>query len=183
VRLETDRLVLREFIEGDLEAVFAYQSDPRYLQYYPWLERRLEDVRTFLNTWISWQFDRPRAKFQLAIVLAADGRLVGNCGLRKAAAHAQEAELGYEINPSYWGRGYASEAARAMLAFGFQDLSLHRVWAECVAANRASARVLEKLGMQPEGRLRENRWMKGEWWDTLLFGLLEREWAHAANMR
>ncbi len=63
-----------------------------------------------------------------------------------------------------------------MVTFGFQDLKLHRISAHCIVDNTASAHVLEKLGMRREGQLRENEWMKERWWDTLLYGILDREW-------
>ncbi len=80
------------------------------------------------------------------------------------------------LAPDHWGHGYATEAAKAMVAYGFTTLQLHRIWAECVADNRGSARVLTKVGMQLEGRLRENEYYKGRYWDTLIFGLLVDEW-------
>jgi ribosomal-protein-alanine N-acetyltransferase len=173
----TDRLHLREFVEADWPAVLAYQSNPDYLRYYPWEKRTPSDAQTFVRRLINWQQEQPRKKYQLAIVLLADERLIGNCGVRLEQADSQEAELGYEIDPHYWGRGYATEAARAMVNFGFEQCGLHRIWAACLADNAGSKRVLEKLGMHYEGRLRENRWFKGRWWDTLLYSLLEQEWS------
>ena len=84
--------------------------------------------------------------------------------------------MGYELASPQWGQGYASEAARAMVRFGFEDLGLHRIWAECIADNRRSIRVLEKAGLQLEGRLRDKVYFKGRWWDTLLFAILEDAW-------
>jgi ribosomal-protein-alanine N-acetyltransferase len=174
--LTTERLLLREFVADDWQEGLAYQSDSRYLRYYPWTQRTAEDVQAFVQRFIDWQDEQPRTRFQLALVLRAAGQLIGSCGIRKETATAQQADLGYEIAPSHWGHGYATEAARAVLAFGFQNLRLHRVWASCVAENTASAQVLEKLGIQREGRLREHRWMKGRWWDTLVYGILQHEW-------
>ena len=176
MKLETPRLVLREFVPGDWPAVLAYQSDPRYLRYYPWQDRTEHEVRAFVQRFILWQEEEPRNRFQLAITLADTGELLGNCGIRRPEPGAEQAELGYELAPKHWGRGYASEAARAMLGFAFHELGLHRVWGECIAENAASRRVLENLGMSLEGRLRENRWMKGRWWDTLIYGILAQEW-------
>lgn len=175
--LTTDRLLLRDFEEDDWPTVLAYQKDPRYLRYYHWTERTEEDVRAFVQRFIDHQHEQPRIKFQLAIVLKTEGRLIGNCGVRLDKPGDLVGELGYEINPDYWGHGYATEAARAMLAFGFRELRLHRISSYCIAENSASARVLQKVGMQQEGRLRENEWIKGLWWDTLMFGILEQEWA------
>jgi RimJ/RimL family protein N-acetyltransferase len=156
--------------------VLHYHSDPRYLRYYPWTERTEEDVRAFVARFIQWQAASPRHKFQLAITEAGTGTLVGNCGLRLDRPGAVQGDLGYELAPRYWGRGYATEAGAAMLSFGFETLGLHRIWADCLAENTASQRVLEKLGMRCEGRLRENRWLKGRWCDTLLYAILEQEW-------
>lgn len=176
MRILTERLILREFTSQDWPTVLAYQSDPRYLQYYHWTERTPRAVRDFVNNFVVQQRDRPRAKFQLAIALQSDERLIGNCGIRKATFDVSEAEIGYELAPQQWGQGYASEAARAMVRFGFEELDLHRIWAECIADNRRSVRVLEKAGLQLEGRLRDKVYFKGRWWDTLLFAILEHEW-------
>jgi len=103
-------------------------------------------------------------------------RLIGNCGVRRKPENEWEGDVGYELAPEFWGRGYATEAALAMVAFGFQEMSLHRVSSWCIAENIASARVLEKIGLRLEGRLRENEYFKDEWWDTLVYGLLRTEW-------
>jgi RimJ/RimL family protein N-acetyltransferase len=176
MKLETPRLVLREFVPGDWPAVLAYQSHPRYLRYYPWEHRTEPEVRAFVQRFVSWQEEVPRTRFQLAITLAGRDRLIGNCGIRRVDVGATQAELGYELAPWHWGQGYASEAARAMVRFAFQELELHRIWGECVVDNTASQRVMERLGMRLEGHLREVRWMKGRWWDSLVYGLLVQEW-------
>ena len=176
--LTTDRLELREFVEADWPAVLAYQSKPPYLRYYPWVTRTATEVQAFVQQFIDWQQEKPRTRFQLAIELTAEGRLIGNCGLRMQGVETRQAELGYELDPEYWGRGYATEAAGAMVIFGFKDLNLDRIWATCLSENTASARVLEKLGLRQEGHLRHNRWFKKQWWDTLLYGLLKQEWVN-----
>lgn len=174
--LTTKRLVLREFEEEDWRAVITYQSHPLYLRYNPWTHRTEQDVRAFVRRFVVQREEEPRTKFQLAITLAPDGQLIGNAGIRIKALDDWEADIGYELDPRYWGYGYATEAAGALLAFGFQELGLHRVWAGCIAENIASARVMEKIGMRQEGHLRENEWMKDRWWDTLLYAILEDEW-------
>jgi ribosomal-protein-alanine N-acetyltransferase len=116
----------------------------------------------------------------VAITDRTDDRLIGNCGIRVNDPDLREANIGYELDPRHWGRGYATEAARAILGFGFDELGLHRVWAECVADNTGSARVLEKLGMRREAHFREHQWFKGRWRDTLVYAVLDREW-HGAR--
>jgi [ribosomal protein S5]-alanine N-acetyltransferase len=174
--LTTKRLLLREFEEEDWQAVLVYQSDPRYLRYYPWTQRTEQDVHAFVRMFLAQREEEPRTKFQLAITLAPQGQLIGNAGIRMNTPDAEEADIGYELDPRYWGHGYATEAASALLAFGFRELKLHRIWAQCMAENTASAHVLEKIGMRQEGRLRENVWMKDRWWDTSVYAILEQEW-------
>jgi RimJ/RimL family protein N-acetyltransferase len=174
--LHTARLLLRDFTLADVSAVFAYQSDPRYVRYYPQGVTTLEWSQSLVQKFVEAQSVMPRHKFQFAVCLPDAGQLIGNCGIRKASPDATEANIGYEFNPDFWGHGYATEAARALLRFGFTELKVHRVTAECIADNVASAHVLEKIGMTLEGRLREKEYFKGRWWDHLWYGILEREW-------
>ena len=174
--LGTERLLLRDFLEGDWRAVLAYQEDPRYLRFYEWSRRTPKDVRAFVGQFIAQQHETPRAKFQLAITLRATGRLMGTCGIRLERSGAHEADIGYELAPDFWGHGYATEAARAVAGWGFSHLLLHRVTAWCIAENAGSVRVLEKLGMRREGRLRDKHYFKGRWWDVLLYAILAEEW-------
>ncbi len=176
MELTTERLILRECKESDWPDVLAYQSDPRYLRYYEWTERTAEAVQEFVRMFLAQQREQPRTKFQLAITLKSTNQLIGNCGIRMQSVDAHEADIGYELSPDHWGRGYATEAASAIVAFGFTELHLHRIWSWCVADNIGSARVLQKLGMQLEGRLRDKEYYKGRWWDTLMFAILEDEW-------
>lgn len=175
----TERLVLREFVAEDWPAVLAYQRNPDYLRYYAWEDRTPAEARRFVQQFLDQQTEHPRLKYQFAITLKPDSRLIGNCGIRLDAADAYDADIGYELDPRDWGRGYATEAAHVIVEFGFANLHLHRIWARCVADNLRSARVLERVGMQQEGRLRENVYFKGRWWDTRLYGMLEHEWRSA----
>lgn len=176
MQLETERLRLREFTKSDWQAILAYQNDPLYLRYYHWTERTAEDVQAFLQMFLSYQKERPRRNYQLAVTLKTSGRLIGNCGVRVNDPDLREANIGYELASRYWGKGYATEAARAMLRFGFADLGMHRIWATTIAENIGSARVLEKLGMHLEARQREKEWIKDRWHDRLTYAILDHEW-------
>lgn len=176
LRLDTERLRLREFNEDDWDPVLAYQRDPRYLRYYPWEDRTPEDARAFVEMFLNWRQEQPRHRFQLAITLKECGVLIGNCGLRRKPGNDWEADLGYELDPNHWGHGYATEAAGAMVKFGFGELALERISSWCIGDNIASARVLERLGFRQEGLLRRNEYFKGRWWDTLLYAQLRYEW-------
>ncbi len=174
--LTTERLILREFKESDWPAILAYQSNPLYLRYYEWTERTPGGVQEFVKMFLTQQQENPRRQFQFAVTLKTTEQLIGNCGVRMKSADAHEGDIGYELDPQHWGQGYATEAARKIVQFGFTRFRLHRIWSWCVADNVASARVLEKVGMRQEGRLRENEYFKGRWWDTLVYAILDYEW-------
>ena len=176
MKIETERLILRDFVKNDWQRVLKYQSDPLYLRYNPWTERTPDAVQDFVGWFLDQQVQKPRLKYQLAVVLKSNHQLIGNCGVRMDKAGEIEANIGYEFDPDYWNQGYATEAAHAMVDFGFQHFGVHRIWADCVAENTGSAHVLEKLGMKLEGRLREKEYFKGKYWDALLYAILEQEW-------
>ena len=177
MEITTERLKLREFVFDDWPAVLAYQKDPRYLEYYPQLTRGEPDAKEFVQWFLDEQAEPLRRRFQLAVILRESGRLIGNCGIRRKPDNEWEADIGYEIAPELWGNGYATEAATALVEHGFSEMGLHRISSWCIAENGASISVLRKLGLREEGRLRENEFFKGRWWDTLVFGLLLEEWA------
>jgi len=176
MKLETERLILRDFVKEDWRRAFEYESDPLYLRYYEWTERTPESVQEFIGWFLAHQQQDPRFKFQLAITLKSNNLLIGSCGVRMDKVDAVEADIGYELDPQHWNHGYATEAAHTIVDFGFSRFGVHRIWAHCVADNLGSAHVLEKLGMKLEGRLREKEFYKGRWWDTLMYAILAEEW-------
>jgi ribosomal-protein-alanine N-acetyltransferase len=177
MKLETERLILRDFVKDDWQRVLEYQSDPLYLRYYEWTERTPEAVQEFVGWFLDHQVQQPRIKYQLAVVLKSNNQLIGNCGIRMDKANALEADMGYELDPKHWNHGYATEAAHTLVDFGFNRFGVHRVWSWCVADNVGSAHVLEKLGMRLEGQLRENEYHRGRWWDTKMYAILADEWS------
>jgi [ribosomal protein S5]-alanine N-acetyltransferase len=176
MRLETARLVLRDLDAADWEAVLAYQSSPLYLRYYSWPSRTPDDVQEFTRRLSTLNRDRPRRCYSFAITLPESDRAIGLASLRRKMGDPHQAEIGYELAPEHWGQGLATEAACRLVGLGFGSLALHRITATCVAENAGSARVMAKVGMSLEGRLRENEYFKGRWWDTLLYGVLRHEW-------
>ena len=178
MKIETERLILRDFVPNDWHRVLEYQTDPLYLRYYEWTveDRTPESVQEFVGWFLNNEKEVPRIRFQLAVTLKSNNQLIGNCGFRMDKANALEGDVGYELDPKYWNHGYATEAAHAMVDFGFTAFNVHRVWSWCIADNVGSAHVLEKLGMKLEGCLREKEFYKGKWWDTLMYGILADEW-------
>jgi RimJ/RimL family protein N-acetyltransferase len=127
--------------------------------------------------WISSHeaaFDRGEA-VDFAIVEREDGLLVGAVGLGLQREH-DRAELGYWIGVPYWNRGYATEAASAVLRYAFETLGLHRVFAFHYTTNPASGRVLQRVGMTHEGRRRSHTLKWGEYLDNEVYGMLRDEW-------
>jgi len=157
VSIESPRLRLREFEQMDVEAIYAHRSDPEVLRY---LGRTHPYSRWEISMAISQTLQQrqqpPRANYQFGIILAEEERLIGECclGLFYAdltAPAADTATLGFILRREYWGRGYATEAATALLRFAFEELQLHTVEAGCLPENLASRRVLEKLGLVFQG--------------------------------
>jgi len=110
----------------------------------------------------------------LAITLKETGQLIGGCSLHKNKDEG--ASIGYTLNRQFWGKGYTTELARALLTFGFTQLNLHRIFALCDEENRTSAHVLEKIGMRREGHLIQDIRLKGQWRNSYLYAILEPEW-------
>lgn len=179
--LTTERLLLRDFVESDWQAMLAYQQDPLYLRYNEWTSRTADEVRAFLQMFLDHQKQQPRIKFQFAVTLKSTGELIGNYGVRRDSPDSREGDMGYELDPKHWGNGYATEAARAVLDFGFSHMHVERLSAWCIADNVGSARVLEKLWMRQENRLRDHEYFKGRWWDMLCYAILHNEWQARAE--
>jgi RimJ/RimL family protein N-acetyltransferase len=173
--LATERLILRDFADEDWFAVHSYAADPEVSRYMDWGPNSTPETRAYVERALVAQQEKPRRDFDLAITLRADDRLIGGCGIHVSDPQIREGWIGYVLSRDCWGQGYASEAARALLGFGFGPLGLHRIFATCDSHNLASARVLEKIGMRREGRLHEHKWQKGEWRDSLLYAILEHE--------
>jgi [ribosomal protein S5]-alanine N-acetyltransferase len=177
VLLRTERLTLREFAESDWPALHTFEARPEVARFRPVEPRTAEDCRAYVARAIEGAAADPRHIYDLAVILTSEDRLIGRCGLRITDPELDEGMLWYTLHPDYWGRGYATEAARAMVDFGFRELRLHRTWAGCDPANVASWRVMERVGMRREGHLRENTRIKGIWTDSLIYAILDREWA------
>ena len=134
-----------------------------------------EETREALRVQMNGR-DADPPHYYFAVTLRSTGTLIGVCALLIRYDELRHGELLYVLNRPYWGQGYATEAARALLGLGFSELDLHRIYATCRPANVASWRVMEKLGMRREGHLVQHRWMKGRWQDSLLYAILDHEW-------
>jgi len=145
--IQTQRLLLRPYVVEDWTRVHAYAAIPEFSEFEVWGPNSVADTKRFVAYCIASMSEHPILGYQLAIVLKAADRLIGGCTLKRDKAEAQNAFLGYAIHPDFQCRGYATEAAAALVDFGFNTLQLGRISAECNARNIASRRVMEKLGM------------------------------------
>ena len=148
---ETPRLRLRRPTLADAPDVFAYASDPEVTRLLAFRTHRVvATVEDFLRE-LAAATERGE-RFAWAITEAGSHRLIGMAEVRLQTG---KAEIGYVLSKPFWGRGYMAEALRPVVDWALRQESIHRVWAFCDAENRASSRVLEKLGMEREGTLRK----------------------------
>jgi RimJ/RimL family protein N-acetyltransferase len=174
MRIHTERLILREFCDADWLAVHGYASDAEVVRYQDWGPNSEQQTKEFIARTIE-AAAQPRSDYTLAVELAQFGVLIGGCGIVLDVEH-RSGVIGYSLARQYWGHGYATEAAGALLRFGFESLGLHRICATTDARNTASWRVMEKLGMRREGHFREDLWQRGGWRDSFLYAILECQW-------
>ena len=173
--IRTPRLLLRDYAEADEAAVHMFACDPQVTRFTTWGPNTSEDTRAFVRHMLKIQRKQPRTTYELAVVRHEDGLLIGGCGLDITEPYNAAAEIGYVFRRDCWGQGYASEVAAALLAVGFEQLGLHRIYATCAPDNIGSARVLEKIGMRREGYLRESKRFRDGWRDSLLYARLETD--------
>ena len=170
--LTTPRLRLRAFHPDDWTDVHAYGSDPEVVRFMDWGPNTIEESRHHTNRAAATAAVSPALVFPYAVQHRAGGRVFGSVELRLTSLDHRRAEMGYVLARDAWGQGYATEAARAVLAHGFGPLGLHRIAATCDPENTASAHVLEKIGMTCEGRLRDYLKIRGQWRDRLTWAVL-----------
>lgn len=174
--LETERLILREFRESDLDDVHAYGSDPVVSKFMDWGPNTPEISQTFLDLQIEGQKAWPRRDVSLALEVRETRKMIGSIRLWVVQEDWGTAEIGYSLDRGHWRRGFAIEAASAMMRAGFDVLGLHRIVATCDVRNRGSWGVMRKLGMRREGKLMQDRLIKGHWRDTYSYAILADEW-------
>ena len=163
-------------MQGDFRILREMDSRPEMHIY----ERELPgetDTRNTLDEYIRDQLQTPRTSFRFAITIPPVDEPRGILKLSRQYDLIREWEVGWAVHPDDWGKGYATEAAWQVMDWAFKELKVHRIVAFCHADNIASVRVMEKLGMHQDGRLRETRWLHGQWWDEYVYSVLEREWS------
>jgi RimJ/RimL family protein N-acetyltransferase len=174
--ITTDRIALRPIEISDLDAIHELHSLSETDEYNTLgIPNTIEDTRSVIAPWIVNNNEPIIKNYTLAIELKTDQRLIGLVGLKIAPAKFRKAEIWYKIQLNFWNQGYATEAVRTVIHYGFDILNLHRIEAGCAVDNIGSIRVLEKVGMTKEGRGRKILPLKAGWSDNFQFSILESE--------
>lgn len=172
--LETDRLLLRRILPEDAADMYEYSSDKDVTRFLLW------DVHPdyfYTQDYIEYLQERYSLGdfYDWAIVLKEENKMIGTCGFTNMDLPNSCAEIGYVINPSFRGHGYAAEAAKKVIQFGFSSLFFERISAICMKENNASLRVMQKCGMIFEGTLRNAVYVKGEYRSVSVCSILKDE--------
>jgi len=178
--LETQRLIMRQFTDTDLEPFLTYRSDPEVARYQGWTEPYTHVMADeFIQEMKTHQPGEPGKWFQWAIELRARGQLIGDCAFHMQERDTRQAEIGVTLSRAHQGRGYAQEAIQRLLKYLFDELGLHRVSANCDPENKPAWQILERMGFRREAHFVESLWFKGRYADEYWYALLYREWAAA----
>lgn len=175
--VSTDRLTLRPFAEDDFEAYAAYQSLPSVYEFLYSTPLEGDALREKFKRVLEAPFQADGDAFRLAVVRNGDAAVIGQVLLQLASQAALQAEVGYIFNPAFSGKGYATEAVRAMIDLGFSAFGFHRIFARLDTRNAGSVGVVERLGLRREAHLLQNDRFNGVWGDEYIYAVLASEWA------
>jgi RimJ/RimL family protein N-acetyltransferase len=172
--IATERLLLRRFTEGDIPDLLEFLADPLVARAVPGIEPTEAGARQYVERQAALQPFEEDQCFDLVVERKADGKVVGLVTLVRRDQH--QGEIGWALGVGHRGRGYATEAARALMVHGFTSLGLHRIQAGTLARNVASWQVMERLGMHREACLRQAEHRDGAWQDVVIYAALADEW-------
>ncbi|MFC4559799.1 GNAT family N-acetyltransferase [Virgibacillus kekensis] len=172
--LETERLILRKVTSGDAEEMYIYGANPEVSRYVSWnTHSSIADTREFIGFILKQYKNSQLAPW--GIEHKESGQFIGTINFLSWNPRHKTAEIGYVLAKKYWGQGLTTEAANAVIRFGFENMELVRVQAKCLVKNIGSQRVMEKSGMSYEGRIRKGMFVKGEHIDLNLYSILREE--------
>jgi [ribosomal protein S5]-alanine N-acetyltransferase len=175
-QLETENLILRQIQLSDAEAVFKIFSDASVTRYHDLdTATRLEQAQFLINR--RADLFKSGQRIRWGIARKVDNIIIGSCGYNCWIKSSSRAEIGYELAKVHWRKGFMTEALRAIIDFGFQAMRLNRIEAMVMLENIASIKLLEKLGFEEEGILREYGYWKGNFHDLKLFSILKKNWS------
>ncbi|WP_339248357.1 GNAT family protein [Bacillus sp. FSL R5-0523] len=169
MHITTKRLLIREFEFKDWQAVYEYTSDSNVMKYIPEGVFTEEDAKALVSK------NKGDNAEKFPVILIEEDFVIGHIVFYKYFGE-HTYEIGWVFNPNYQNKGYASEAAQAILEYGFKEMNLHRIIATCQPENIPSYRVMEKIGMRREGFFKKCIPKGNEWWDEYYYAILEEEW-------
>jgi ribosomal-protein-alanine N-acetyltransferase len=178
--LTTKRLVLRHITLKDAPWYFEHFNTREIVegQDHPG-PRNMKEARAELKLYFSDNFRR-RTGIRWGITLKGDDKLIGSAGFYKWIQPGRfQAEMGYDLNPAFWGKGIMTEALSAIIQYGFDQMKLHRIEVLISHHNKRSQRLIRRLGFKREGVLRDHYFVEGRFSDDVIFSLLKKEWEGA----
>lgn len=176
LRLETDRLVLREFREDDWRGLHAIESLEEVNRYQDYDLHTAERSRDYVKRIVADAAAEPRVVIDLAITKRGDDTPIGRIGFRRSGHELRTGEIWFVLAPGEQHQGLVTEAARAVIDMAFRALGMHRLYGDCDPRNTRSAALMERLGFRREAHFVQNVFIKGEWVDSLIYAVLAREW-------
>jgi ribosomal-protein-alanine N-acetyltransferase len=174
-KVTTDRLELKPMELTDAPALFSFWSDPAVTKHMN-IEAFTDVAQAEQMISLLQELSQEGKACRWTITLRQPFEIIGSCGFNYLDHENKRAEIGYDLGRFFWGSGYASEAIRAMLGFGFEQLGLNRIEAKVEPENVSSIKLLKRLQFTEEGRLREYEMSKGKLVDVIMFSLLKSEW-------
>lgn len=176
--IESERIILRKFKEADAEAFLKYRTDPRVVLYQGegWESYTFDKAVQFIKEQMYFEPGIADTWFQIAIESKDTGKLIGDCAIHTLPQDANQAEIGFTLDPEHQNKGFATEAVSCLLEYIFNGLDMHRVIAVADVRNINSVKLLERVGMRREGHFIKNAWYRGEYTDEYLYALLKEEW-------
>ena len=176
--LETDRLILRKLMVNDYEDMYLYACRSDVTQYLTWKPHPDPFYTREYLEYIATKYSMGEF-YDWAVIDKSNQKMIGTCGFTKFDFHSNSAEIGYVLNPEYWGEGYATEAVNSVIEFGFERLGLVRIEARYMEGNTASRRVMEKAGMTYEGMMRSAMLVENEYKNIGICSILLTEYKNS----
>jgi ribosomal-protein-alanine N-acetyltransferase len=176
-QLETERLILRKITSHDAQDMFEYASDPEVSKHTTWeAHHTIDTTNKVLQAYIQ-RYEKHEV-CEWGIVYKDNQKFIGTCGYGVWIPPHQRAEIAYGLSRHYWGKGLMTEAIHEVLRFGFATMDLNRVEARCFVENIGSERVMQKVGMNLEGTLRQQMYAKGKYRDLKLYAILREDYTN-----
>lgn len=177
IPIETERLILRDIIPADRQAIFDYRSDAETNKFQSWIPKNPEEVDEFIQRNYK-EFNLPETWYQILITDKETGTVIGDIGIHFFGEENKQVELGITVHKKFHGKGYASEALKGCIDFLFNDLQKHRIIASVDPENTASLRLMERIGFRKEAHFVKSLFWKNKWVDDVIYAMLEEEWKH-----